>query len=309
MVSLFTSQTPASGNNSDGTPGITTATTMRFAVDGEVSAIRFFSTVTIGGTYAGAFYQVTAGDRDPGPGTGTLLASKVLGVAPDSATWNVITFDTPVAVTAGLQYRAVLFSGDGRYVNTNNFAEFVSGGLTNGNITADADGTAILGATLTQGAFQIDSVLNYPRTAGSDACYFVDVVYTADTLAEAHPAGIAVTVGLGAPDLTPVGPEPAGIAVSVALGEPGLGGPPGASPSGVAVAVALGSPTFTVPVEPVAAETGSWWGLLSIYEANAEYAREEREPPVACPNDGEPLRRDPLGKLRCGYDGWTYDGA
>lgn len=305
MVSLFTSQTPASGDNSDGTPGITLSTSMRFAVDGEISAIRFFSTVTISGSYTGALYQVTAGDRDPGPGTGTLLASKVLGVAPDSAAWNVITFDTPVAVTAGVLYRAAMFSGAGRYVNTN---DFFTADLVNGNITADADGdnpTAL--GTLTQGAFQIDTILNYPRTAGSKACYFVDVVYTADTLAEAHPDGIAVSVALGEPELTPVGPEPDGIAVSAALGEPELGGPPGANPSGIAVAVALGGVTFTVPAPPAVVEGGSWWGLLSIYEANAEYAREEREAPVACPNDGEPLQRDPSGKLRCHYDGWIYE--
>lgn len=308
MASLFTSQTPASGDNSDGTPGITTATTMRFAVDGEVTAIRFFATVTVGGTYTGALYQVTAGDRDPGPGTGTLLASKVLGSAPSSAAWNLITFDTPVAVTAGTQYRAAMFSGSGRYVNTNNFTEFVSGGLTNGNITADADGTTILGATLTQGAFQIDSILNYPRTTGSDACYFIDVAYTADTLAEAHPAGIAVPVGLTAPDITLSPASPTGIAVSVALGDIDIGGPPSTHPSGIAVAVLLGDPGFTVPPEP-AVSGGSWWTLLSIYETNAQFAREEREAPVACPNDGEPLERDPRGKLRCPYDGWTYEGV
>lgn len=305
MASLFTSQTPASGDNSDGTPGITLATSMRFAVNGTVTAIRFFSTVTISGSYTGALYQVTAGDRDPGPGTGTLLASKVLGAPPASAAWNLITFDTPVAVTAGVLYRAVMFSGAGRYVNTN---DFFTVDLVNGNITADADGdnpTAL--GTLTQGTFQIDSILNYPRTAGSKACYFVDVAYTADTLAEAHPAGIAVAVVLGSPDITLSGPEPTGIAVSVTVGSPSVDGSPSTHPAGIAAAVALGSPTFTVPVEPVVVETGSWWGLLSIYEANAGYAREAREAPTACPNDGEPLQRDPVGKLRCHYDGWTYE--
>ena len=51
----------------------------------------------------------------------------------------------------------------------------------------------------------------------------------------------------------------------------------------------------------------SWEQLLSILDE----AREEREridPPTACPNDGEPLQRDPDGNLRCGFDGWVWDG-
>lgn len=53
----------------------------------------------------------------------------------------------------------------------------------------------------------------------------------------------------------------------------------------------------------------SWEQLLSIYrEAQALRVEDKTEPPVACPNDGEPLQAGPDGKLFCKYDGWQPDG-
>lgn len=60
----------------------------------------------------------------------------------------------------------------------------------------------------------------------------------------------------------------------------------------------------TIPAPPSVA--GSGWG--SLYALNAEFrqfARDEAtRQPVACPNDGEPLRTGPDGQLYCKYDGW-----
>lgn len=55
----------------------------------------------------------------------------------------------------------------------------------------------------------------------------------------------------------------------------------------------------------------SWDGLLSILRA-AQSEREQSRagPPLACPNDGEPLLTDPrTGALRCRADGWEWDGG
>ena len=50
------------------------------------------------------------------------------------------------------------------------------------------------------------------------------------------------------------------------------------------------------------------WDLYSTLALQAEYLQYYASvPPVACPNDGEPLERDPRGKLRCAYDGWVYE--
>lgn len=49
----------------------------------------------------------------------------------------------------------------------------------------------------------------------------------------------------------------------------------------------------------------SWEQLLSIVqEATAQRQAEATTPPVACPNDGEPLSIGPHGELFCTFDGW-----
>ncbi len=65
----------------------------------------------------------------------------------------------------------------------------------------------------------------------------------------------------------------------------------------------------TVTATERQADQGSWYGLLSIMQdAAAERRAEESRPPVACPNDGEPLKSHD-GVLWCPFDGWRYSGA
>jgi hypothetical protein len=49
----------------------------------------------------------------------------------------------------------------------------------------------------------------------------------------------------------------------------------------------------------------SWEQLVSIISDSADSS----VPPVACPNDGEPLSTGPRGELFCRFDGWRYEGA
>jgi hypothetical protein len=50
-----------------------------------------------------------------------------------------------------------------------------------------------------------------------------------------------------------------------------------------------------------------WEQLLNIRDqARAEHDAEMNTPPVACPNDGEPLQSGPGGVLFCPFDGWQY---
>jgi len=52
----------------------------------------------------------------------------------------------------------------------------------------------------------------------------------------------------------------------------------------------------------------SWEQLLSIRAEQIEAARDAEKPPVACPNDGEPLQTGPHGQLWCPFDGWKPNG-
>lgn len=61
----------------------------------------------------------------------------------------------------------------------------------------------------------------------------------------------------------------------------------------------------TYPGVGEASTGGGWLGLLDIYQDAAEEAAFWRaQPPVACPNDGEPLTTGPDGRLFCKFDGW-----
>lgn len=273
MANLFTDQTPSITDASDGTPGITTATTVRFAQAGTVDGIRFYATTIVSGTYTGLLYQVDAAD-DVSP-AGTLLASKTLAGAPTGGTWNTITFDTPASVSTGTLYRACLFSGAGRYVAT---ASFFTSDLTNGDITADANGDdPVLLGSLRQGTFLVNAAAGYPSGAGNGTSYFVDVEFTA-----------AVT-----PDTV----TPNSLTIASALGTPTVTNTLTVTPSGLTIASALGTPTVAAP-EPGASGGGGWNELRAIALSNRERARIDRERerhPVECPVDGWPLKQTSSG--------------
>ena len=51
----------------------------------------------------------------------------------------------------------------------------------------------------------------------------------------------------------------------------------------------------------------SWYQLLAIRrEAIDEFRAQESAPPVACPNDGEPLDSGPDGTLHCPWGDYEY---
>lgn len=266
MASLFTTQTPTVTDASDGTPGITTATTIRFTSAGTVTGIRFYATATVGGTYTVLLYRVDAADT-PSP-SGTLLASKTAGTTPTGGTWNTVAFDTPVSVTTNTLYRACLFSGAGRYVAT---TSFFASDLVNGEITADANGDDPVGlGTLRNGTFLINAAAGYP-SGGGGTCYFVDVAFTVDTGGAIAPDSVTSAVTLGAPTIT-------------------IGG---IAPASATSAITLGAPTITTPEPPPASTSSSGWNgyLAAIESARQDHIvnTERLRRPLDCPYDGWPL--------------------
>lgn len=215
--SLFTSQIPVVGDASDGgAAGIVTSTGVTFAVAGTVSAIRFYATVNFSptATYTGELWQIT------GVATGTRIGvATVLGSALTPATWNLITFSSPIAVVPGVGYRLAMHNNNnqGRYVATINF--FSVTGLTNGNITAWQNGTDPVGlGALRNGAFALDvPAFTYPNlpAAGGGACYFVDTVFEAGTT-HSIDAAVAATATIAAA-ATVVHPVAASLTATAAI--------------------------------------------------------------------------------------------
>ncbi|NMO52025.1 DUF4082 domain-containing protein [Actinoplanes sp. TBRC 11911] len=231
MANLFTTQTPSGADNSDGAPGITTATTLRFAQNGYITAVRFYATSTVGGTYTGAVWQVTSPDS---ASAGTLLASEVRASSPAAAGWNLIPLDTPVPVTAGTLYRVGTHNSEGRYVSRSGF--FNGAGLSNGDISALEDGEIVGGiGTIRQGTFEVNAALAYPTDFFGSTCYFADVEFVL-SLEEAVTGSGAIAL----PSLTAAG---AGIVSATGSGAIAL---PAITAAGAGVATAAGAGGLTL---------------------------------------------------------------
>ena len=104
---------------------------------------------------------------------------------------------------------------------------------------------------------------------------------------------------------------PSSLSISITLGSPTVTTISDASPTSLTISITFGDPTITTssPASP-STSSGGWRQLLSIYAEQRQFELEDRDQePLSCPNDGEPLQRDPNGRLRCSFDGWIWDGA
>lgn len=240
---LFTTQTPAAANNNDGV-GIVVATSVQFTIGGYLTGVRFYTSTTVSGTYTVALWQVTAGDS-PGPGAGTLLASKTVAGSPAAGGWNIQAFDTPVAVIPGVLYRVGLHNTDGRYVSTGNVFQ---NPLVNGQIIAEAHGQDPVGAgTLSQGTYEYSPGLTYPDGTFNQLNYFVDVDFALDAPTSAvAAAGVAAVAADGGGTTA---------AVSVAAGAAGVGSD--ALNASITLAIGAGPASVTADVTNAAANTSA----------------------------------------------------
>lgn len=138
----------------------------------------------------------------------------------------------------------------------------------------------------------------------------VPISFGTPTLANAmdaiSPTGKAVPIGFGTPTLAwSATIAPSGLAVPIGFGTPSVS--MSVAPNGLAVPIGFGTPTLVsdAPPPPPAHATGSWFGLMAVLDAARTDALDlARRPPVACPNDGEPLRTNVDGVIYCPYDGW-----
>jgi hypothetical protein len=177
---------PTTGQNdfSDGTGGITTATTIRFTQSGTISAIRFFATLnaqTAGSAvYRGTIWHVDTADNIATPlGTKLAQTATFLGSTVVPGAWNEIPLTAPLSVSTNNLYRVGIHSGNsGRYVATNHGYDTGHTGA-GGHVNADGNGGDPIGlGQLYQGTFALNSDPDvYPFGVGSNANYWTDVVF------------------------------------------------------------------------------------------------------------------------------------
>lgn len=218
-----------------------------------------------------------------------------------SAGWQQQAFSTPIAVTAGVQYQITYFTPS-KYTATSAYGfPFTSGDLTasaapNGVFNASVPALQFASGNLGGTAVFADVVF---EPAGSGTTTVTSDLAVRWRIRAAVTSDLAVRWGIRAAAISDLavrwrirGAVTSDLAVRWGVG--------GQVVSDLRVRWRVLADAVVTPIKQ-----GSWYQLLNTYREQAEIVREERmEPPVACPNDGEPLLTGPRGELYCPYDGW-----
>lgn len=186
-------------------------------------------------------------------------------------------------------YQNVLFDSvvtlpAGTYVATVYTLHYVfRSGSPSGVSTPSGSATAVEGRLLTYNG----GAASAPMPTGAiNSTYYVSPLIDTGTASGSTPSGIAVPLALGTPTTGLIGASPSGIAIPAAVGMPAVSGP-----------------AYS------ALQQGSWWELETMLDTTRTQMRWwNTRQPVACPNDGEPLRRSVDGILFCPFDNWRPDG-
>jgi hypothetical protein len=174
---VFDFSTPSTVDSGDGS---STELGVNFSssVGGTVTGIRFYKASTNTGTHVGSLWASSGGSP---LATGTFTNETASG-------WQTLTFASPVTITAGVDYVAGYLAPNGHYSYTG--AAFASGGVTNGPLTAAANGSVSTG----NGVYAYSGSSTFPSTSYNAANYWVDVLFQPGaTSAPGQPTGVVAT--------------------------------------------------------------------------------------------------------------------
>ncbi len=138
-------------------------TKFRTSQAGRVRAIRYYKSSGFTGTRTGHLWS----------STGTMLA-EVQFTNETSSGWQEAELSVPVDISSNTTYIVSYFSSSGHYCYTSGL--FASAGITNGPLTALADG--VDGGN---GLYDYSATSTFPTTTYSSSSYYVDVVFEPGT--------------------------------------------------------------------------------------------------------------------------------
>lgn len=158
--------------------------------------------------------------------------------------------------------------------------------VTGANAAAGAASQTVTAATTATGAVAAPGDVTATATAGTTATAVISTTGAVTSTATAGATSTGAVTAVGAATST-------------------------ATSSVTATAVVGSAAEHTTTADAVVEATvtgaarGSWYQLLDIVREARDLARQDRQArPVACPNDGEPLKTGPRGELYCPWDGW-----
>jgi Domain of unknown function (DUF4082)/Bacterial Ig-like domain/Bacterial Ig domain len=157
-LSIWSPSTVPAGADPD-TGNVEIGTKFRSSAAGTVTGVRFYKFSNNTGTHIGSLWSAT----------GTKLAGVTFSGETASG-WQQMNFATPVAITANTTYVVSYHANTGHYgVNSQYFA---AGGVTNGPLTALANG--VDGGN---GVYRYGTGSIFPNSTFNSECYWVDVMF------------------------------------------------------------------------------------------------------------------------------------
>ncbi len=177
---VFGTQTPGTVDSGDGS-AVNLGMAFTTDTNGYITGARFYKASTNTGTHVGSLWSAT----------GTLLAQATFAGETASG-WQQVSFSTPVAVTAGTTYVVSYYAPKGHYS--------VGASLTNQVNAPPLYALASANAPNGNGVFVYGSAPAFPTGTYAASNYFVDPVFSPNTVptAPAAPTGVtAATAGSG----------------------------------------------------------------------------------------------------------------
>jgi hypothetical protein len=165
---LFGNTAPTTTNASDGAPGLTLGTRIRFAVAGQISGLRWrFPDTLPSGTVQ--WFVTRYNPADDGTPAGSLGSGTFS--TPTAGAYNTVSF-AAVSVAAGDEIVAEVWTPD-RYVAS---AHFFDSAVVSGNLTGPADDAV---TPRHNGRFATNAAPIWPTGGFNATGYHVDVVFAA----------------------------------------------------------------------------------------------------------------------------------
>jgi methionine-rich copper-binding protein CopC len=166
--SLFRSADAPTDVANEGTP-VSLGMTWIPAVDGDVTAVRFFKVAGDTGTHTGSLFSADGALLSTGTFTGETAAG-----------WQTLQLAAPVPVTAGTGYVVAYSTAEGRFGYSRNY---FSTSRSSGPLTAPADSP-----TAFNGRYVYAAGSPFPVSSGGGSNYWVDVVFTTQNMPPPPPS-------------------------------------------------------------------------------------------------------------------------
>lgn len=169
MTTIFAADVPANNNQTNGAPGITTATRIICNVAGNITTVRWWCPLTAPAAAQWVLVRYVFATDSAGA---NISSGNFPALTPNA--WNVVPVG-PFAMAAADEFVVEVWNSEGRYVNTPNY---FAGAINRVQITGPADDSV---TPRHNGRFNVGGAITFPTDGFAQNGYFADVDFIASS--------------------------------------------------------------------------------------------------------------------------------